>query len=147
METEQKRTQEGKKKLLAALEMSLGIVTEACEKADITRSRHYAWMQSDEEYKKAVDDIDSKFIDFAETSLKKQIKEGNTTATTFFLRTRGRKRGYNEKQEIDLTSGDERIKININLVSLLLLRGVCSSSCDPRAAPRPRCSRAGRSRC
>jgi len=72
-------------------------------------------MQSDEEYKKAVDDIDSKFIDFAETSLKKQIKEGNTTATTFFLRTRGRKRGYNEKQEIDLTSGDERIKININL--------------------------------
>ena len=72
-------------------------------------------MQSDEEYKKAVDNIDSKFIDFAETSLKKQIKEGNTTATTFFLRTRGRKRGYNEKQEIDLTSGDERIKININL--------------------------------
>ena len=56
-----------------------------------------------------------KFIDFAESSLKKQIKDGNTTATTFFLRTRGRKRGYNEKQEIDLTSGDERIKININL--------------------------------
>ena len=115
METEQKRTQEGKKKLLAALEMSLGIVTEACEKADVTRSRHYAWMNDDAEYKIAVDNIDSKFIDFAETSLKKQIKEGNTTATTFFLRTRGRKRGYNEKQEIDLTSGNERIKININL--------------------------------
>ena len=115
MEKEQKRTQEGKKKLLAALEVSLGIVTEACEKEDITRSRHYAWYNSDEDYKKSVDDIDSKFIDFAETSLKKQIKEGNTTATTFFLRTRGRKRGYNEKQEIDLTSGDERIKININL--------------------------------
>ncbi len=104
-----------KKKLLAALEMSLGIVTEACEKAEITRSRHYAWMNEDAEYKNAVDSIDSKFIDFAESSLKKQIKEGNTTATTFFLRTRGRKRGYNEKQEIDLTSGDERIKININL--------------------------------
>ena len=87
----------------------------ACEKADITRSRHYAWMNEDAEYKNAVDSIDSKFIDFAESSLKKQIKEGNTTATTFFLRTRGRKRGYNEKQEIDITSGDERIKININL--------------------------------
>ena len=37
METEQKRTQEGKKKLLAALEMSLGIVTEACEKADVNK--------------------------------------------------------------------------------------------------------------
>jgi hypothetical protein len=115
METEQKRTQEGKKKLLAALEMSLGIVTEACEKAEITRSRHYAWMQSDEEYKKAVDDIDSKFIDFAETHLKAQIEQGSTQATTFFLRTRGRKRGYNEKQEVDITSGNEPIKININL--------------------------------
>ena len=35
------------------------------------------WMNDDEEYKIAVDNIDSKFIDFAETSLKKQIKEAN----------------------------------------------------------------------
>ncbi len=115
MENEQKRTRLSKKLLLESLEASLGIVTEACEKAGLSRTQHYHWMSEDEEYKKAVDSIDSKFIDFAETSLKKQIKEGNTTATTFFLRTRGRKRGYNEKQEIDLTSGDERIKININL--------------------------------
>jgi len=115
METEQKRTQEGKKKLLAALEVSLGIVTEACDKSGLNRSRHYAWYKNDEEYRKAVDSIDSKFIDFAETHLKKQIENGSTTATTFFLRTRGRKRGYNEKQEIDLTSGNEPIKININL--------------------------------
>ena len=32
--TEQNRTQEAKKKLIAALEKSLGIVTEACEKAE-----------------------------------------------------------------------------------------------------------------
>ena len=65
--------------------------------------------------KQKVDSISNKFIDFAETHLKKQIESGSVQATTFFLRTRGRKRGYNEKQEIDLTSGEERIKININL--------------------------------
>ena len=115
MDNEQKRTQLNKQTLLEALESSLGIVTEACDKAELSRTQHYAWYNEDAAYKKAVDSIDSKFIDFAESSLKKQIKEGNTTATTFFLRTRGRRRGYNEKQEIDLTSGDERIKININL--------------------------------
>jgi hypothetical protein len=112
---EQKRTQVSKETLLEALEVSLGIVTEACDKSGLSRTQHYKWYKEDEEYRKAVDSIDSKFIDFAETHLKKQIENGSTQATTFFLRTRGRRRGYNEKQEIDLTSGDERIKININL--------------------------------
>tara|TARA_R100000458_G_C8087860_1_gene119836 strand:+ start:26 stop:379 length:354 start_codon:yes stop_codon:yes gene_type:complete len=115
MDNEQKRTQLGKETLLEALEKSLGIVTEACEKSGLSRTQHYKWYNEDIEYKKAVDSIDNKFIDFAETHLKKQIENGSTQATTFFLRTRGRKRGYNEKQELDLTSGDEKIKINIDL--------------------------------
>ena len=115
MDKRTERTQVGKEQMLEALELTLGIVTEACVKTGLSRTQHYAWYKNDEEYRKAVDSIDSKFIDFAETHLKKQIENGSTTATTFFLRTRGRKRGYNEKQEIDLTSGDEPIKININL--------------------------------
>tara|TARA_R100001163_G_scaffold65000_1_gene60698 strand:+ start:340 stop:693 length:354 start_codon:yes stop_codon:yes gene_type:complete len=115
MESEQKRTQVSKETLLEALEVSLGIVTDACNKTGLSRTQHYKWYKEDEEYRKAVDSIDSKFIDFAESHLKKQIENGSTQATTFFLRTRGRKRGYNEKQEIDLTSGNEPIKININL--------------------------------
>ena len=115
MENEQKRTRVGKEQMLEALEVSLGIVTEASVKCGVSRTQHYIWCKNDEQYRKAVDSIESKFIDFAETHLKKQIENGSTTATTFFLRTRGRKRGYNEKQEIDLTSGNEPIKININL--------------------------------
>jgi hypothetical protein len=115
MDNEQKRTQVSKETLLEALEKSLGIVTEACEKSGLSRTQHYKWYKEDDDYKKAVDSIENKFIDFAETHLKKQIENGSTQATTFFLRTRGRRRGYNEKQEIDLTSGEERIKININL--------------------------------
>ena len=115
MKNEQKRTQVGKEQMLEALEVSLGIVTDACDKTGLSRTQHYKWYKEDDEYRKLVDSIDSKFIDFAESHLKKQIENGSTQATTFFLRTRGRKRGYNEKQEIDVTSGNEPIKININL--------------------------------
>ena len=115
MDNEQKRTQVNKQKLIEALESSLGIVTEACEKAELSRTQHYKWYKEDEDYRKAVDSIENKFIDFAETHLKNQIEKGSTQATTFFLRTRGRKRGYAEKQDIDITSGNEPIKIHINL--------------------------------
>ena len=115
MDKRTKRTQDSKEIMLEALEVSLGIVTEACEKTGLSRTQHYKWYKDDAEYRKAVDSIDNKFIDFAETHLKEQIKNGSTQATTFFLRTRGRKRGYNEKQEVDLTSDDKPITIEFNI--------------------------------
>ncbi len=115
MENEQKRTQENKKKLIEALEKSLGIVTEACEKAQLSRTQFYKWYKEDEHFKKQVDSIDGKFIDFAETHLKEQIKNNNTQATIFYLKTKGKKRGYVERSELDVTSNNERIKINVNL--------------------------------
>jgi hypothetical protein len=51
-------------------------------------------------FKKEVDDIQNVALDFAESQLHKQIQEGNTTATIFLLKTKGKKRGYIERQEI-----------------------------------------------
>ena len=48
----------------------------------------------------ACDDLKDVTLDFAESQLHKQIKEGNTTATIFLLKTLGKKRGYVERQEI-----------------------------------------------
>jgi hypothetical protein len=111
--TEQNRTQEAKKKLIAALEKSLGIVTEACEKALLGRTQHYTWYKEDEDYRKSVDNIEGKYIDFAETHLKEQIEKGSTPATIFYLKTRGRKRGYNDT--LDITSDNEPIIIEFNI--------------------------------
>ena len=113
MENEQKRTQENKKKLVEALEKSLGIVTEACDKSQLSRTQFYKWYKEDEHFKKEVDNIEGKFVDFAETHLKEQIKNNNTQATIFYLKTRGRKRGYGDS--LDLTTNNEPIKININI--------------------------------
>jgi len=91
--------------MLDALEKSLGVVTAACKAVGIGRTTHYLWMQEDAEYKKAVEDLNDVAIDFAESQLHKQIKDGNSTATIFYLKTKGKKRGYVERQEIEATGG------------------------------------------
>jgi hypothetical protein len=91
-----------KKAMLDALEKSLGVVTSACKSVGIARQTHYEWMKEDADYKAAVDELSDVAIDFAESQLHKQIKEGNSTATIFFLKTKGKKRGYIERQEVDI---------------------------------------------
>lgn len=88
--------------MLEALEKSLGVVTTACRMVDISRKTHYEWCRIDDVYKEAVDDIADIALDFAESQLHKQIKDGEVSSTIFYLKTKGKKRGYIEKQEIDL---------------------------------------------
>ncbi len=83
-----------KEAMLEALEKSLGIVSTACKMVDISRQTHYAWLKADEEYKSAVNSIQDSVLDFAESHLYKLVKEGNPAATIFFLKTKGKKRGY-----------------------------------------------------
>jgi hypothetical protein len=99
------KTEQHKKAMLDALEKSLGVVTSACKTVGVGRTTHYLWMQEDKEYKSAVEELSDVAIDFAESQLHKQIKDGNSTATIFFLKTKGKKRGYIERQEVDVSSG------------------------------------------
>jgi hypothetical protein len=99
------KTEQHKKAMLDALEKSLGVVTSACKTVGVGRTTHYLWLQEDKEYKAAVEELSDVAIDFAESQLHKQIKEGNSTATIFFLKTKGKKRGYVERQEVDVSSG------------------------------------------
>ena len=104
-----------KETILKALENSLGVVTVACKQADIPRSTYYKWLKEDEEFAQDVKEIENIALDFAESQLHTQMKDGSTSATIFYLKTKGKKRGYVERSELDVTSNNERIKININL--------------------------------
>ena len=95
-----------KKKLVKALEKSLGVVTTACKQSDVNRSTFYEWYNKDEAFKKQVDSIGDIAIDFAESQLHKQIQDGNSTSTIFYLKTKGKKRGYVERQEITGANGE-----------------------------------------
>lgn len=104
-----------KETLLKALEISLGVVTTACKQAKVPRSTYYKWLKEDIHFKAQVRDIENIALDFGESELHQQIRDGNTSATIFFLKTKGKRRGYVERSELDLSSGDEPIKININI--------------------------------
>ena len=104
-----------KEAVLEALEKSLGVVTTAVKSVGIARSTFYKWLNEDKDFATKVKEIDNITLDFAESKLHEQIDSGNTAATIFYLKTRGKKRGYIEKSELDLTSGEEPIKINVNI--------------------------------
>lgn len=94
-----------KETILKALEKSLGIVTVACKNADIPRSTFYKWLKEDEQFARDVKDIENIALDFAESHLHTQIKDNSTSATIFYLKTKGKNRGYIERQEITGVDG------------------------------------------
>ena len=91
--------------MIEALEKSLGIVTTACKAVGISRETHYRWLREDEKYKASVDAIADIALDFAESSLHKQIQNGEVSSTIFYLKTKGKSRGYVERQEITGADG------------------------------------------
>jgi hypothetical protein len=93
-----------KRSMMKALEGSLGVITTACKSIGITRQTHYNWLANDPVYKKFSDGMQDMALDFAESQLHKQILDGNPTATIFFLKTKGRNRGYVERQELAVAS-------------------------------------------
>jgi hypothetical protein len=94
-----------KTNMIEALEKSLGIVTTACKSVGISRQTHYEWMRQDENYKKSVEDIADIALDFAESQLHKQIQGGEVSSTIFYLKTKGKKRGYVERTEVEQSGG------------------------------------------
>ena len=94
-----------KESILKALEKNLGVVTLSCRKANIPRSTFYKWLKEDQEFAEQVKEIENVALDFAESELLKQIQNGIPTSTIFYLKTKGKKRGYIERQEITGADG------------------------------------------
>lgn len=92
-----------KRAMLEALEKSLGVVTTACKQAQISRDTHYRWLKEDKDYRVKCKDMENVALDFAESQLHKQIMKGNPISTIFFLKCKGKKRGFIEQQDIKVT--------------------------------------------
>ena len=103
--------------LLQALESSLGIVSTACNRTGISRSSFYKWYKEDEGFRKKVDEIDNVKLDYVETKLFKNIENEKEKSIIFYLQHKGHKRGYVQRQNINLTSNEEDIKkIEIEII-------------------------------
>jgi len=104
-----KKIEGRKEKFLETYENSFGFVNLACKNAKIGRTTYYRWLDEDNEFRQKCKDIEEATIDYVESKLLSQIREGNTTATIFYLKTKGKNRGYVERQEVTGRDGADII--------------------------------------
>ncbi|VTQ00301.1 terminase small subunit [Sphingobacterium daejeonense] len=93
-----------KKSMLEALKAKMGNVTAACHAVGVSRKTFYQWKKEDEEFRTKSEEMSEVVLDIVEDALLSQIQNGNSTSTIFYLKTKGKSRGYIEKQEIESTS-------------------------------------------
>lgn len=92
-----------KETFLIALRNNLGHISKACTAANIHRQTYYSWLDKDPEFKQECEDIEESLLDLSESKLLENIKNGDNTCIIFHLKTKGKKRGYVEKQEFEVT--------------------------------------------
>lgn len=78
-------------------------VSATCSALGISRQTFYTRKNSDPTLRGMLEEADESIIDFAESKLIESIGEGDLTAIIFFLKTKGKKRGYVEKVENDVS--------------------------------------------
>ena len=104
------------KAMLEALEKTAFNVSMACKMVGIDRRTHYDWSHKFNTYKKQCEEIQESLIDFAESQLLKKMKNEDLGAIIFFLKTKGKKRGYTERietetKEVEKFSSEKAINI------------------------------------
>ena len=114
-----------KEKFLTVFRSNVGVIKDTCEAIKISRQTYYNWIKEDESFKNECDIIHDEAIDFVESKLFQNIRgfhetdqilgrngvedikkyyKPDTTAIIFYLKTQGKKRGYIEKTEMDIST-------------------------------------------
>lgn len=88
-----------KLKALVALVDCKGIISDASESTKIARSTIYEWMSADPAFKAGVEAAREVSVDRVEKKLFDLIDKNDTAAVIFFMKTRAKKRGYQERHE------------------------------------------------
>lgn len=106
-----------------------GILSDIAANFSVTRQTVYNWCEENTKFKQALEDSRERFVDLAESNLRKLvagvpaiekdengekrfagwIERPSETAIIFTLKTRGKKRGYVERQEVTGADGAELI--------------------------------------
>lgn len=88
-----------KQDILKNLEKSRGIITNAIKPLSVSRSTFYKYMREDEDFKERVQEITEAQIDWVEDKFLQKIEKLDTAALIFYLKTKARDRGYQERIE------------------------------------------------
>lgn len=96
-----KRKRIGDGTILKVFKAKVCNISATCDALGIDRSTFYSWRRKYPELDEKLKDAEESVIDYAETRLVEKVNDGDLTAIIFFLKTKGKKRGYIEGREID----------------------------------------------
>jgi hypothetical protein len=103
--------------ILKAIKDSGGIVSTVARRLDCQWITAKTYINKWEATKRAMSDEEETVLDMAESAVYKSIKEGNTQDAKWLLSTKGKNRGFSERQEITGKDGqDLPTQINIRII-------------------------------
>lgn len=124
-----------KEDFIQALRKTFGNVSDAAARVHISRKTYYDWLKRDKRFAEQCAEVSEGVIDFAESALKKLIREGNPSAIIFYLKTKGKERGYIEYKRVE---SENTVAIDLPKIDLSLVGGdddvIGSSTGEPPAA-------------
>lgn len=87
---------------LGSFKEGIGIITLALQRSGFDRSDYDKWYEEDDDFRKEVDFIRTEVVlDYAESCLHKAFQKGTATALAYFLKCKGKSRGYDDKSSVD----------------------------------------------
>lgn len=101
---------------LIAYENSLGVLKTACEMSGMCRKTIWEWRKKYPEFDAACHECEETALDFVESKMFKKIDRGDKGSESliiFYLKTKGKHRGYIEKQEIDMNAEVKGVTVNV----------------------------------
>lgn len=104
---------EMKAKFLEMFYNKHGLVIDTCQAVNLAVGTYYRWYREDPEFKERVEQIKETAVDYVESQLFKQIAAHIPQSTIFFLKTRGKDRGYTERHEV---TGKDGAPIEIRVI-------------------------------
>jgi hypothetical protein len=104
--------------VITALQLSAGIQSIAAKKLGCTRQTVGRYVERYDEVRDALRQVEEDKLDLAEAKILKHIEGGNLTACIFYLKAKGKARGWTERAEttgvdggpIEVTNRAETIK-------------------------------------
>ena len=94
-----------------ALRANGGFITKTANALNVTPGAISKRIKENPELQKVKQAVADEALDFAEYQLGQQIKKGNLTAIIFFLKCKGKERGYVENTQLDIKVSDRNFDL------------------------------------
>lgn len=104
----------GKEKAIAAIKAANGVISVAARSLHASRSTLHRYINEDDDVRAAYDEANETVLDEVENVLVEQARAGDREQVRFYLRTKGRSRGYGDRQEITGADGGPIRVIDFN---------------------------------